>query len=94
MFTCEGCNKKYRWGKIYKSILLGYKPIPCDFCGAEHKITFSSRFIVVGLTVLPFYIFGRFLSPFSNFFITLLLGLIIVFFCTLAIPYLAKFKRI
>ena len=69
-----------------------YKPVQCEKCGADHKIAFSSRFIV-SLIVLPIPIFG-FMPPFNNVYINIMVGLCISFTVSLLIPFLVKYNTL
>ncbi|WP_405196579.1 TIGR04104 family putative zinc finger protein [Virgibacillus necropolis] len=91
---CDSCNTSFKYSEIFQAIWLGYKPIQCEKCSSIHKITIPSRFIVVCLTILPMLIFGFSLSPpFSNFFLTLMIMLIIPFVGSLLTPFLVRYKR-
>lgn len=37
---CDVCNAQFKWGTIYKSLMIGYKSIQCNECGAKLKIIF------------------------------------------------------
>ncbi|WP_442857108.1 TIGR04104 family putative zinc finger protein [Bacillus sp. FJAT-45037] len=91
---CENCNEQFSWSKIYKSFWWAYKPINCDKCGKEHRITIIGRFTFTFLTIVPMLIFGNFLSPFSNFFMTLTIGFAILMIGSLFAPYFVKYTRV
>ncbi|MHA6251502.1 TIGR04104 family putative zinc finger protein [Oceanobacillus sp. CAU 1775] len=93
MQKCESCNEKFNWSAIYKSFWWTYKPIKCEQCGAIHKITITGRIIFVSFTILPFLIFGHFLSPFSNILMTLGVGLIILILGSLLTPFFVSYKE-
>ena len=67
---CEKCNSPFSWSKIFKSFWWTYQPIECDNCGTKHKITIFGGSTVVAMSMLPIWIFGYFLSPFDNIFVT------------------------
>ena len=92
MQKCKNCNAQFSWNKIYKSFWWNYKPIKCDNCGTEHRITISGRITFVSLTILPMLIFGNFLSPFNSVFVTLGTALLIFFVGSLFIPFLVTYK--
>ncbi|WP_108588114.1 TIGR04104 family putative zinc finger protein [Paenisporosarcina sp. OV554] len=94
MQKCNNCNLPFKWSVIYKSAMWLYKPIQCEKCGTDYKISFPSRYIVSFLTVLPILIFGLILSPFDNEFINILIGLCISFTGSFFIPYLVKYKNV
>ncbi|WP_398293875.1 TIGR04104 family putative zinc finger protein [Sporosarcina aquimarina] len=90
---CLNCNMPFSWSKVYKAFLgLVYKPVKCDNCGVEHKLTFEGRLIFVSLTGLPMLLFVIFFSPFNNLFATLGVGLAILSIGSLFVPYFVKFK--
>ncbi|WP_370529774.1 TIGR04104 family putative zinc finger protein [Alkalihalobacillus sp. AL-G] len=91
---CENCNKQFSWSHIYNSFWWAYKRIECGNCNTKHSIRISGRFIFVSLTILPMWIFGFFLSPFSNIFITIGVGLAILLVGSLFTPYVVKYKKI
>ncbi|WP_419465967.1 TIGR04104 family putative zinc finger protein [Bacillus spongiae] len=89
---CENCNRQFSWGKIYNSVWSSYKPIECDNCNKEHSITTSGKVIALSLTILPLLIFAFVLSPFSNSFLNISAGLIVLFIGSLFTPYLVKYE--
>jgi CXXC-20-CXXC protein len=91
---CDSCKMQFNRSKIYKSFGWTYKPIKCDFCNMEHRITFPGRLTFVSLTILPMLIFNLFLSPFRNIYVTLGIGLTIFLIGSLFVPYLVKFKKV
>src|SRR5699024_12557295 len=78
--------------KIYTSFVWTHKPIVCDKCGAEHRITISGRFTFVFLTIVPMLIFTYFLSPFSNILVTLGIGFFIVVGGSLLTAFCVNYK--
>lgn len=93
MQRCNNCNLPFKWSGIYKSVMWLYKPIQCEKCGTDYKISFPSRFIVSFL-VLPILIFVLILSPFDNEFINILIGFCGSFTGSLFIPFLVKYKNV
>src|SRR5699024_8582771 len=89
---CEKCNTQFSWSKIYTSFVWTHKPIVCDKCGAEHRITISGRFTFVFLTIVPMLIFTYFLSPFSNILVTLGIRFFIVVGGSLLTPFFVTYK--
>jgi len=91
---CTKCSNRFTWSTIYKSLLLGYKPIKCSDCNTELRITFFSRIIASILTVLPIYLIGVYLANtiyFSIpaiFFVIILSGILISFI----FPFLMKYR--
>ncbi|WOV83003.1 hypothetical protein PGH26_08610 [Sporosarcina jeotgali] len=93
MRKCQNCNMPFSWSKVYKAFLgWVYKPVTCDNCGAEHKLTFEGRLLFVSLTGLPMLLFVIFFSPFTNHLATLGAGLAILSIGSLFVPYFVKFK--
>jgi CXXC-20-CXXC protein len=43
MKNCEICRKKFSFGKIFKSFLLGYRTIECPNCHARYEHAFKNR---------------------------------------------------
>ncbi|ALC85554.1 hypothetical protein AM499_06770 [Bacillus sp. FJAT-22090] len=89
---CDSCNTNFKWKIIYLSLLNGYKPIQCIKCSTEHKLTFTSRLIVVGLTILPMFIFAYFLTPFNGF-ATIMISISIAIIGSMFSPFLVKYER-
>ncbi|WP_188634359.1 TIGR04104 family putative zinc finger protein [Lentibacillus kapialis] len=90
---CQNCNMSFSWNKIFKAFWgWVYRPVECDNCGAEHKITIPGRFIFVSLTIFPMLLFTNFLSPFDNLFATLGIGFAIFIIGFLFVPYFVRFK--
>lgn len=91
---CDVCNTQFKWGTIYKSLMLGYKPLQCSKCSTKLKITFSSRLIVAFLTVTPIGLLGNFMT----YFLPLPISFIITSMIILAIcmsfldPFLVKYS--
>ena len=72
-----------KWGVINKSLWLGYKPIICEKCNTEYKISFSSRGLVSIFIVAPMVFFGTFFLIYfhlNNFLTILFLISISIFF--------------
>lgn len=93
MQKCENCNMQFSWSKIYQSFIWTYKPIECDKCGTEHRITIPGRITFVSLTILPMLIFSNYLSPFNSIIVTIVIGIAILFIGSLFAPYLVKYKE-
>ncbi|MFJ7978053.1 TIGR04104 family putative zinc finger protein [Peribacillus sp. NPDC096379] len=95
MQKCENCNSQFSWSKIFKSFFWWtYKPIECDNCGSEHKITILGISTVAVISILPIWIFGFFLPRFDNIFVMPGIGVLIGFigfFCT---PYVVRYKKV
>ncbi|MGM0852643.1 MAG: TIGR04104 family putative zinc finger protein [Bacillota bacterium] len=92
MQKCDKCNTQFRWSKIYKSFVWTYKPIECNNCGTEHRITILGRLSFVFCTIVPSLIFLNFPSPFESFILTLVIGLFILLVGSLLTPFLVKYK--
>jgi len=90
---CQKCNMPFIWNSIYRSFLgWVYSPIICDKCGTKHRITFSGRFVVTFLTVLPMLTFMNFYRLFDHALLTFGLGIFIAFIGSLLTPFLVRFK--
>ena len=95
MQKCKNCNSRFSWSKIFKSFgWTTYKLIECDNCGTKHKITIVGRRTVAAMSLLPMWIFGFFLSPFDNIFMTAVIGLIIGIIGFLLTPYFVQYKEV
>ena len=92
---CNNCGVQMKWGKINKSLWLGYKPVICEKCNTEHSIAFSSRILVSFLIVAPMVLFGHFLSNYFhlNIFITILFMILISIFFSLFLPFMVKYSE-
>ncbi|MGP4040935.1 TIGR04104 family putative zinc finger protein [Gracilibacillus sp. D59] len=93
MQKCKNCNAQFRWNKIYKTFWLNYKPIKCSECKTIHNITIIGRFTVVSLTILPMMICSYILTPISNIFTTLGVGLCILILGSLLTPFVVTYKE-
>ncbi|MFE7064543.1 TIGR04104 family putative zinc finger protein [Sutcliffiella sp. NPDC057660] len=94
MQKCKNCNTPFSWSSIYKSFWLGYKPIGCENCNTEHRITVLGRLKFVSLTIIPMLVFGHFFSPFDNAFSTIGVGIAILIIGSLFTPYFVKYKKV
>ena len=93
MTSCDYCHTEFQWGEILKRNLL-YGLIFCRNCGCEHKIDFPSRLKVTLVSVVPFLVFGLFLTPFANTFFTIVTGLFIFVIGMLISPFVANYKLV
>lgn len=93
--SCNKCGVQMKWRKIIKSLWLGYKPINCEKCNTEHKISFSSRGLVSFLTVAPMVSFGIISSNYFqlNIFATIIIMISISIFFSLFLPYMVKYNE-
>lgn len=91
---CETCGNRFNWSTIYKSYIITYRPIKCSQCNTEHRIMFSSRYIVSLLIILPMNIFVFFIAPPLDLTIpsTLLISILFAIPFSLVTPYLIKFQ--
>ncbi|WP_088102842.1 TIGR04104 family putative zinc finger protein [Halalkalibacter urbisdiaboli] len=92
---CNKCGVQMKWGKIFKSLWLGYKPVICEKCNTEHKIAFSSRGVVSFWIVTPMVFLGPFLSNYFNLniFITILIMISISIFFSFFSPFMVKYNE-
>ncbi|WP_077212266.1 TIGR04104 family putative zinc finger protein [Bacillus dakarensis] len=93
MQKCENCNTQFSWSKIFKSFWWTYKPIQCDNCGVIHTITTLGRSTVTALTIVPMLVFGYFLSPFNNIFVTISIGILISIVGFMIAPFVVRYKK-
>ncbi len=92
MQKCDTCTTPFSWNEIYQSFVWTYKPIECNNCGTEHRITFFGRVSFAICTIVPSVTFMNFLSPFENIFLTLVIGMFILLVGTLVTPFFVKYK--
>ncbi|WP_442893611.1 TIGR04104 family putative zinc finger protein [Bacillus sp. 2205SS5-2] len=92
MQKCDKCKIEFSWSKIYKSFVWKYKPIECNNCGTEHRITKTGRLSFVLCTIVPSLIFMNVLSPFENIILTLVIGIFILIVGSLLTPFFVKYK--
>ncbi|MBA2176158.1 hypothetical protein H0266_14775 [Halobacillus locisalis] len=91
MTSCECCHTQFRWGEILKANFLhGFSK--CRNCSCAHKIDFPSKLKVTLLSVVPFLVFGLFLTPFESTIFTLLIGLLIFLSGMVLTPFVANYK--
>jgi CXXC-20-CXXC protein len=92
---CNKCGLQMKWGVINKSLWLGYKPIICEKCNTEYKISFSSRGLVSIFIVAPMVFFGTFLFNYFhlNNFLTILFLISISIFFSLFLPFMVKYNE-
>ncbi|SFF57401.1 cxxc_20_cxxc protein [Halobacillus alkaliphilus] len=93
MTSCECCHTEFQWGEILNRNLL-YGLISCRKCGCEHTMDFPSRFKVTLVSVVPFLVFGLFLTPFDNTFFTIVAGLFIFVLGMLISPFVTNYKQV
>ncbi|ASF40634.1 hypothetical protein CEH05_16320 [Halobacillus halophilus] len=93
MTRCDGCDTEFKWSEILKRNL-HYGFIACRKCGGAHKIDFPSRLKVTLVSVVPFLVFGLFLTPFDNTFFTIVTGLFIFVIGMLISPFVANYKLV
>ncbi|WP_188048674.1 TIGR04104 family putative zinc finger protein [Bacillus sp. CH30_1T] len=95
MQKCDKCNTQFSWSEIYNSFVWIYKPIECNNCGMEHRITILGRLSFAFCTIVPSLIFFNFLSPFENYYIlTFVIGIFILLVGSLLTPFLVKYKGV
>ncbi|NCU19088.1 TIGR04104 family putative zinc finger protein [Pallidibacillus pasinlerensis] len=93
MQKCNNCNTPFNWRIIFKSFWWIYKPIECDTCGTEHKITLFGRSTIAAMSILPIWIFGYILSPTDNIFVLAGIGLLMGIIDFLLSPYIVRYKK-
>lgn len=90
---CKKCHTQFSWKQIYQSFWWNYKPIICNQCRTEHKITIVGRLTFVSLTIIPMLLFGNYLSPFENVFATLVSALFVLLIGSLLTPFFVTYKN-
>ncbi|KHE73238.1 TIGR04104 family putative zinc finger protein [Halobacillus sp. BBL2006] len=90
MQECEICGTPFKWGEFFRANWF-YSVISCRKCGKAYHITFSSRFIMTVLTIVPMMIF-IWNSPFGSTFMSIGFGLMIAFLGSIPTPYLVRYR--
>ncbi|MFD2751511.1 TIGR04104 family putative zinc finger protein [Virgibacillus siamensis] len=94
---CVGCDYQMRWRTIYKSLMLGYRPIQCHKCGMKQKVTSATRIRVGLLSVVPtfiliWYFFGWQINTLQLPIILIIaIPLITAALLTLFMPFMARY---
>ncbi|NER11629.1 cxxc_20_cxxc protein [Muriicola jejuensis] len=81
MQSCENCKQKFSFGQIYKSFLIGYKPLVCKNCKTKYEHTFKNRWIGAGSVGLGVFFGGIsqfYFEPSSGY--KLMVGIIVTIF--------------
>lgn len=60
MIKCTKCLIEFNWKEIFKSIILGYKPLVCKNCGLQYNVKFIFRIINSSLIAIPIMIIPLF----------------------------------
>ncbi|WP_419638940.1 TIGR04104 family putative zinc finger protein [[Bacillus] enclensis] len=90
---CKNCHSAFGWKTVCRYLMgFQYQPLNCHDCGQEHFVTVSGRLLNSLLMIGIPMIFVFFLSPFSNIFLTIVIGFCLGFFCSLLSPYFTKLK--
>ncbi|MEL3973481.1 TIGR04104 family putative zinc finger protein [Rossellomorea oryzaecorticis] len=94
MQKCNVCKSKFRWKEILFSIWSSYKPVVCRNCGKKHTISFSSKFFVSFLIVVPAVIFGLVMAPDMGLSKPVTFGIIVMiaFIISLLLPFFVKYE--
>ncbi|MDE5413318.1 TIGR04104 family putative zinc finger protein [Alkalihalobacterium chitinilyticum] len=92
MPKCKNCYTRLKWSQILKANM-SYSMTTCEHCGANHQITWFSRFLVTLLTTFPLIIFIFTLTPFTNVFLTLISGLAIACVGFLLTPFVVDYEE-
>jgi len=92
---CNKCGVQMKWGQLIKSLWLEYKPVNCEKCNTEHKISFSSRSLVSFFLIVPMVFCGITLLNYFhlNIFATIIIMILISIFFSLFLPYMVKYNE-
>lgn len=91
---CENCKSAFSWKQLAKSLLHNYQDITCENCRMIHVIDFSSRFIFIGLGLLPALAFATWWSPFNSSILEIIISLVILVIGFLMTPYFIRYKKV
>ena len=60
MQKCKKCSNKFNWKEIFKSIMLGYRPLICKKCELQHNVKLifriiNSLLIAISIIIIPLF---------------------------------------
>jgi CXXC-20-CXXC protein len=92
--NCNVCKRKFGWKELLISIWSSYKPVDCRECGKKHTISFTSKFLVSFLIIIPAVIFGLLIAPDMGLSKPVTFGIIVMmaFFISLILPFFVKYE--
>ncbi|BCB03573.1 TIGR04104 family putative zinc finger protein [Bacillus sp. KH172YL63] len=95
MQSCDRCHHSFQWKEILFSIWGSYKPIECKQCGKKHTISFTSKFFVSFLIIVPAVLFGLVLAPEKGLSKPVTFAIIVsmAFLISLALPFFVKYEN-
>ncbi|WP_083391552.1 TIGR04104 family putative zinc finger protein [Halobacillus karajensis] len=96
MQQCNYCKARFSWAKVFVSLNVAYKPIKCNVCGSEHRITTFSRLFLSLFIVVPIGIFTYFVNIKSSLSISNAIIIMIVYsvIFILLLPFLVKYRSV
>ncbi|WP_078428270.1 TIGR04104 family putative zinc finger protein [Alkalihalobacterium alkalinitrilicum] len=91
---CESCGTVITKKEIQKSLLKGYRPIPCSNCGTVHQIKEMSKLIIAMIVTFPIVFFVLLLSTALGLsgIQTTVVGVIMLVITILSLPFIAKYE--
>lgn len=91
---CNGCHNQIQWSKVFKSYWSGYKPIQCQKCKTELKVTFSSRTsTAISQSISTALIIFIFLYYQLNIYLGALVIILVSFLISLLFPFIIKYNN-
>jgi CXXC-20-CXXC protein len=88
---CIECGNQFKWTTIFKNIWQAYKPLKCQHCEKQHKVTSRSQIFVSLLMIVPMLLFGELfvgLSLIAKILVMLMVG----FSISLLVPFIVKYR--
>ncbi|MFJ7737677.1 TIGR04104 family putative zinc finger protein [Lysinibacillus sp. NPDC097287] len=91
---CDQCNTQFKWSTIVSSIFLAHRPIQCNQCDTNHRVTFFSRIILSLLSVVPLWIFGYIIARQLSLSFSYTFSIMIIYsvFMFLLFPFFVKYN--
>lgn len=91
---CNECHSQIQWGKVIKSYWSGYKPIQCQNCKTEQKMSISSRIIT---SILQGIFTASIIFVFLHYQLNIYLGVMMIIFVSILIslffPFIIKYNN-
>ncbi|SDN61993.1 TIGR04104 family putative zinc finger protein [Alkalicoccus daliensis] len=91
MAKCDKCGNQFSWKEIFKKNF-NYGEVTCATCGNNSAITFPSRFILTGVTIVPLLFFTITMEFFAAGWTNILFGLPAAAAGVCIAPFLVNYK--
>lgn len=86
---CKNCSRQFKWYSVFKSIMVGYRPVECEYCKTQHYIYFMSRMLFAISIPLPLLFQKYCYSYFGSY--SIFIYLIWIVFTICIFPFLARY---